>query len=154
MKHTNQLSQKARNLTSSAAVMIVSAYWFFGAAEFRPLSRLFPKVLAAIVFVLALILGVITLLGRGPQIRLSRGDSGERHMRSGTLLIALVLWTLLIPVAGLLLASVLGTLLMGVVTFRAHVGTIRAILIALASVGAFYLLFSLLLNVPFPTGML
>ncbi len=149
-----QIPEKTRNLLSSLAVMAVSAFWFFGARDFRPLSRLFPQVLAAIVFTLALTLGVLTLLGRGPVIRLASTETGERHLRSGTLMGALVVWTALIPLVGLLFASVIGTVLMGLLTFRAHVGTLKAVVIALVSVGLFYLLFTSLLNVPFPTGLL
>ncbi len=149
-----QLSQKARNLASAGVIMIVSGYWYFAANEFRPLSRLFPQVLAVIVFILALILAALTILGKGPKIRLSEGDDKKRHSRATTLMTVLVIWTVLIPVVGLLIASVVGTLLMGLLTFRAHVGTIRAVLIALVSVALFYLLFSVILNVPFPMGLL
>ncbi|MFP4330786.1 MAG: tripartite tricarboxylate transporter TctB family protein [Alkalispirochaetaceae bacterium] len=149
-----QIPEKTRNLLSALAVMAVSTYWFFGGRDFRPLSRLFPQVLAAIVFTLALTLGVLTLLGRGPVIRLASTETGERHLRSGTLMGALVVWTALIPLVGLLFASVIGTVLMGLLTFRAHVGTLKAVVIALVSVGLFYLLFTSLLNVPFPTGLL
>ncbi|MFW6214484.1 MAG: tripartite tricarboxylate transporter TctB family protein [Alkalispirochaetaceae bacterium] len=149
-----QIPEKTRNLLSALAVMAVSTYWFFGGRDFRPLSRLFPQVLAAIVFTLALTLGVLTLLGRGPVIRLASTETGERHLRSGTLMGALVVWTALIPLVGLLFASVIGTVLMGLLTFRAHVGTLKAVVIALISVALFYLLFTSLLNVPFPTGLL
>lgn len=149
-----QVAQKTRNLLSSLAVMGASAYWYVEAADYRPLSRLFPRVLAGIVFILALLLGLLTLIGRGPVIRLATSDSTERHLRSGTLMGALVVWTALIPLIGLLFASVAGTLLMGLLTFRAHVGTLKAVGIALLSVGLFYLLFSTLLNVPFPMGLL
>lgn len=149
-----QLSQSARNLTSAMVIMAVSGYWYFAADGFRPLSRLFPQVLAAIVFVLALLLGLLTLLGKGPKIRLSGGDDKERHSRSTTLMTGLIIWTVLIPISGLLIASVAGTLLIGMLTFRAHVGTLRAVVIALLSVGLFYLLFSVVLNVPFPMGLL
>jgi heme A synthase len=133
--------------------MAAAGYWYIAAADFRPLSRIFPRVVAGIVFVSALILTVLTLLGRGPVIRLSDGDAGERHMRSGTLMGALVLWTALIPLAGLLGASVVGVVIMGFITFRGHRGTGRAIAIALASVVVFYLLFQLVLHVPFPLGL-
>ncbi|MFP4302423.1 MAG: tripartite tricarboxylate transporter TctB family protein [Alkalispirochaetaceae bacterium] len=149
-----QLSQQARNLTSAGVIMIVSGYWYFAAESFRPLSRLFPQVLAVIVFSLALILAVLTVLGKGPKIRLSEGDDKDRHSRAATLITVLAVWTALIPVAGLLIASVVGTLLMGLLTFRAHAGTLRAVLIALMSVALFYLLFNVLLNVPFPMGLL
>jgi hypothetical protein len=149
-----QLSQTARNAASALIIMGVSTFWFFEANSFRPLSRLFPQVLAAIVFVLALILLVLTLLGKGPQIRLAGGDTAQRHNRAATLIGALLVWTVLIPVTGLLIASLLGTLLMGMLTFRAHLGTFRAVIIALVSVTLFYILFSVLLNVPFPMGLL
>lgn len=149
-----QLSQTSRNIASALIIMGVATFWFFEANSFRPLSRLFPQVLAAIVFVLALILLVLTIIGKGPKIRLAGGDTAERHNRAATLMGALVIWTVLIPVAGLLIASLLGTLLMGLLTFRAHVGTYRAVIIALVSVTLFYILFSVLLNVPFPMGLL
>ena len=148
------MTAKTRNLTSSILLMAVSVYWFVEAGSFRPLSRLFPRVLAGIVFCLALVLGVLTLLGHGPVIHISESDSDSRHRRAAGLLAALVLWTALIPVAGLLIASVVGVITMGIITFRGHAGTLRAVLIALAVVGGFYVMFSWLLHVPFPTGLL
>ncbi len=147
------MTQRARNLTAAIVIMVVSGYWFVEAGSFRPLSALFPRVVAAILFVLALILSVLTLFGHGPVIRLAKGDATERHVRSGTLMGALLLWTALIEVVGLLIASVIGVLVMGMVTFRAHVGTIRAVIIALVSVLAFYAMFLYLLHVPFPAGI-
>jgi len=148
------MTQKARNLSSALIVMAASVFWFVEGGSFRDLSRIFPQVLAVIVFVLAGILALLTALGHGPVIRLAEGDAGERHMRSGTLLVALIVWTALIPFLGLLVASVIGVVGIGFMTFRAHVGTIRAIIVAVVFVGVFYLLFSILLDVPFPRGML
>ena len=148
------MNEKARNLTSAAILAAVGAYWFIAADDFGPLSRLFPRVISGVVFVLALCLAVVTLLGRGPAIDRAKGDAGERHVRSGTLMAALVLWTALVPVVGLLIASLIGVTLMGFITFRAHTGTVRAIIIALISVGAFYLLFQEILRVRFPMGLL
>ena len=69
------------------------------------------------------------------------------------LIVAMVVWTLLIPVAGLLIASIVGVVTMGTITFRAHAGTIKAIVIALAAVLAFYFFFQQLLHVYFPMGL-
>lgn len=148
------MTARARNLTSAIVLMGASAYWFLAAADYRPMSRAFPQVLATILFGLALLLAILTLLGHGPVIRLAAGDASQRHMRSGTLMAALVLWTVLIPIGGLLIASLVGVAVMGIITFRAHVGTVRAILIALAGVVVFYLLFNIVLRVPFPMGLL
>ena len=147
------MTQRTRNLLSAAVLVAVSVFWYLSAADFRPLSRIFPRVVAAIVGISAVVLAVLTVLGHGPVIRLASGDAGERHMRSGTLMGALVLWTALIPVAGLLLASLVGVAVMGAITFRGHHGTGRAIIVALVSVGAFYLLFQMVLHVPFPVGL-
>jgi putative tricarboxylic transport membrane protein len=147
------MTQKARNLTAALVLMALSVYWFLEADGFRPLSALFPKVVALIVFTIGAVLTLWTLLGRGPVIRMAEGDATQRHTRSGTLIGALVLWTALIPFLGLLVASIVGVVVMGLITFRAHVGTIRAIVIALASVLIFYFLFQVLLHVPFPAGL-
>jgi hypothetical protein len=148
------MTQKARNLTSAIIVMAVSAYWYAGSTGFRSLSRMFPQVVAVILFLMGALLAVLTLLGHGPVIRMAEGDAGTRHVRAGSLIVALVMWTLLIPLAGLLVASVLGVVGMGLLTFRGHQGTIRAILIAVGLVGIFYVLFAVVLNVPFPRGFL
>jgi hypothetical protein len=66
----------------------------------------------------------------------------------------MLVWTALIPLLGLLIASLIGVGVMGTITFRAHVGTVRAIFIALGLVLGFFLLFRFLLNVPFPRGIL
>ncbi len=148
------MKQTARNLTAAILVMAASAYWFLESDGFRPLSRLFPRFVSAVVFVLAAILAALTLFGKGPIIRISRGNAETRHLRSGTLIVAMTVWTALIPLLGLLTASLLGVTGIGVLTFRAHIGTRRAIFIAVAVVIAFYLLFALALNVPFPRGLL
>lgn len=133
--------------------MIVTVYWHRTAAAYRPLSRLYPQVVAAIVFVLAAVLGILTVIGHGPVIVIAKGDSGERHVRAGTLMAAIVLWTVLVPIIGLLPASLIGVTIMGLITFRGHQGTLRAILVAIASVIIFYFLFEVVLYVPFPTGI-
>lgn len=148
------MTQRARNLSSAVMLMAAAVYWFIAAESFRPLSRIFPRVVAGVVFVAAAVLAVLTIIGYGPVIRMATGDAGERHLRSGTLMAALVLWTALIPLAGLLIASIVGVVVMGVITFRGHHGTVRAIAIALGSVVAFYLLFQIVLHVPFPLGVL
>lgn len=148
------MTERARNVSASLLVMAGSAYWFVEASSFRPLSRIFPRVLGGVVFLLALTLGVLTLIGRGPSIKLASGDAGARHLRAGTLIGAMLVWTVLIPLIGLLVASILGVVGIGVLTFRAHVGTIRAIVIAVVSVVVFYLLFAVVLHVPFPGGIL
>ena len=148
------MSSKARNIVASAAVMAISVFWYVEAGSFRSLSALFPRVVAVILFVLAVILLILTLLGLGPTIRTADGDTTQRRLRSATLIAALIVWTSLIPLIGLLAASVVGVLFLGVVTFRAHVGTIRAVTVATISVVVFYLLFRILLHVPFPMGLL
>lgn len=148
------MNSTARNLSASIALMIASVYWYVEAGSFRQLSRLFPRVVAGIVFVLALILAVLTILGHGPKVDVAESDSRQRHRRAAGLMLTLVVWMGLIAVAGLLIASIIGTVLMGLVTFRAHSGTIRATVIALAVLGGFYVMFAWLLHVPFPTGLL
>ncbi len=148
------MNEKTRNLLASLIVLGVSAYWFMESGTFRPLSRLFPRVIAAVVFVLALLLIVLTMTGKGPRIRIVQGNPEVRHLRSGTLIGATIVWTVLIPLTGLLSASIVGVVSIGILTFRAHIGTVRAIVIAVVVVVAFYLLFALVLSVPFPRGVL
>lgn len=144
------MTERSRNLTASILVMVGSGFWFIKSGDFPPLSSIFPRVLGAIVFALAAILAVLTLFGRGPSIKIAEGDAGSRHLRAGTLIAATVVWTALIPIIGLLAASFIGVIGIGILTFRAQVGTIRAIIIAVIAVALFYLLFSVVLNVPFP----
>lgn len=147
------MTERSRNLSSAVVLLAVSVYWYTAAADYRELSRLFPRVIALIVGAGAVLLGVLTLSGHGPIIRMAQGDAGQRHMRSGTLMTVLIGWTALIPLLGLLPASVIGVTVMGYITFRGHHGTLRAIIIALVSVVVFYGLFTFLLNVPFPLGL-
>ncbi len=148
------MTQRTRNLLSAIIVLAIGGYWFFAAYEYRELSRLYPQVIAGIVVTLATILLVLTLLGHGPKIQIATGDASERHLKSGTMMAVMIVWTALIPVVGLLIASVIGVAAMGTITFRAHVGTRRAIIVAVIAVFAFFVLFRYLLNVPFPTGLL
>lgn len=146
--------ERTRNLLSGSIILAVSVYWFVAAADYKELSRLYPQVIAVIVAGLALVLLGMTIFGNGPKIQLATGDPGERHLRSTTMIVAMIVWTALIPVLGLLIASVIGVTTMGLITFRAHAGTVRAIVIAVALVFVFFLLFRFLLNVPFPRGIL
>lgn len=147
------MTQKTRNLTASVVLMAVSLYWYRTADSYRPLSRFYPQVVAGIVFVLAAILGVLTLIGHGPVIVIAKGDASTRHVRAGLLMGALVLWTALVPVLGLLPASLAGVTIMGLISFKGHEGTLRAVLVAVVSVLVFYFLFERLLYVPFPRGI-
>lgn len=148
------LPQKHRNLVASIALMAACVYWFVTASAYRPLSRLYPQVVAAIVFGLALVLLILTLVGHGPVISMAKGPVGERHVRAGTLIITMVGWTALIPIVGFLVASVVGVTVLGLITFRAHAGTVRAVFIAVAAVVVFYFIFQVALYVPFPAGLL
>ena len=148
------MTQRARNLTASIVLMLLTVYWYRTAAAYRPLSRFYPQVVAGIVFTLAALLGILTVIGHGPVIVISRGDAAQRHVRAGTLMAALILWTALIPVIGLLAASLVGVTIMGFISFRGHEGTVRAIIVAVLSVAAFYFLFEIVLYVPFPRGLL
>jgi len=148
------MPQRARNLLSAIVLLIAGVYWFIEARGYPPLSRLYPQVLAGIIVVLSLLLGGLTLAGFGPVIRLARGDAAERHLRSGMLMTSLIVWTLLIPLGGLLIASLIGVVTMGFLTFRAQKGTIRGIVIAVVVVLGFYFLFQEVLNVYFSFGLL
>lgn len=148
------LSQKTRNLLSAGILLVVGIFWFIEAGDYGPLSRLYPRVLAVLVVLLALLLGGLTLAGFGPVIKIAMEDARERHLRSGSLMVALVVWTALIPLVGLLIASILGVLFMGYLTFRSHHGTMRAVIIALVVVVGFYFLFQRVLNVYFTMGIL
>jgi len=148
------MTQRARNLLSAIVLLIAGVYWFIEARGYPPLSRLYPQVLAGIIVVLSLLLGGLTLAGFGPVIRLARGDAAERHLRSGMLMTSLIVWTLLIPLGGLLIASLIGVVTMGFLTFRAQKGTIRGIVIAVVVVLGFYFLFQEVLNVYFSFGLL
>ncbi|GEM_PF-2012851 len=148
------MTQRARNLLSAVVLLIAGVYWFIEARGYPPLSRLYPQVLAGIIVVLSLLLGGLTLAGFGPVIRLARGDAAERHLRSGMLMTSLIVWTLLIPLGGLLIASLIGVVTMGFLTFRAQKGTIRGIVIAVVVVLGFYFLFQEVLNVYFSFGLL
>lgn len=148
------MTQRTRNLLSGSVILAISVYWFVAAGKYKELSRLYPQVIAVIVAVLALVLLTLTIVGHGPKIRLATGNAAERHLKSGTMIAAMILWTALIPFLGLLIASVIGVTMMGFVTFRAHDGTMRAVVVAVVLVLVFFLLFRYLLNVPFPTGIL
>lgn len=147
------MTQRTRNLLSATVLLVAGVAWFVIARDYRQLSKLYPQVIASVTIVFAIVLGVLTAAGHGPVIRLARGDAAERHLRSGTLIAALVGWTLLIPLLGLLVSSIIGVLAMGILTFRSHIGTKRAVFIAVAVVLVFYFLFQQLLNVYFPMGL-
>jgi len=145
-----------RDIIAALACIGVGLYWFQTAQRFRELSRLFPEIAGVVLAALAGLLLVITLAGLRKETVASKQSlpsaqpTGTRHYRSATLLGSLGLWTILIPMIGILPASLAGVTLMGFSTFAGHQGTRRAIIIAGVTVILFYALFAGVLRVPFP----
>lgn len=145
---------RKRNLVAAALILAGAVYFVVEADSFRPLSRLFPRVVGFGVIGLAGLLGVLSLIGRDPDVQGAGTGAEGRHVRSVTLVLVLTGWTALIPVLGLLISSIVGVLTLGLVMFRRHVASFRSTVVALVAIGLFYALFAIILNVPFPGGVL
>lgn len=149
---------KARELDRSglllaAASAAIAAYVLWEAQRFSPLASVFPRFIAIVLIVTAAALALLIFLGYQKP---PKPGTGSNIRRLG-LAISMVAWLALIPVLGFLLASLLGFAAVGIVAKYDEWSARRWFSFALAtlvSVALFCLIFSQLLNVPLPKGLL
>lgn len=139
-------------------IMAAGAYWLQQSYRFGELSALFPRVISLIMLVLAAVWFASTLVkaiaGATAQgvtdVHETVAERRRAAYQSLVVIVWLVVWTALVPVIGLLLASFVGVTGLTLAAFWGTVGTRRSVLLALVVVWLFYLTFRFLVHVPFP----
>ncbi|MCC7326770.1 MAG: tripartite tricarboxylate transporter TctB family protein [Burkholderiales bacterium] len=139
-------------VTALLFALAVAAFW--QSRDFSPLGAIFPRAIAAVLLLACVITLWRVLRGR---TRPARGMLQEGVLR-GVLLIAIIaLWIALLEPAGFRVAGIVAYLALALVTVREPltIGRIaRYLLVAIAFVVVFELLFVHALKVPLPAGTL
>jgi cobalamin synthase len=149
---------KAREMDRSGLVLAagsagLAVYVLWEAQRFSPLASVFPRFIAIVLIVAAAALTLLIFLGRQKPPKPGTGSNARRL----ALVVSMVAWLALVPVAGFLVASLLGFAAVGMVAKYDDWSVRRWLSFALAtviSVGLFCFIFSQLLNVPLPKGLL
>ncbi len=119
--------------------------------EIGPGPEFFPRALAGILIICSVILIIRSFVSASPALNdTDSSDSRREFKRVGITLALLIVYVILIPLISYVLSTVLYLALM-----MLFLGERRSWLIALWALGVtggIYLLFSLLLKVPLPTG--
>lgn len=140
-------------LVTAVAMLAVSGWVFWEAEGYTELAAVFPRTIALVLALASVVLIVRCLLGRQRGV----ADDGGSHLRRGAVVAVLAGWLALIPVLGFATASLAGFVAMGATahyerwSIRRWAGFMG---LALAAVAMLYGLFSTVLRVPFPKGML
>jgi len=142
-------------ITSGIIGLILTAVFFFALEDISWMSILFPK---TVVYAMALISAILVGVGvvRPSRNRIFSVGSNLRWMVTGVLFF---LWVILMPVLGFFVSTVV--FMMAIVGYLARARTqvtIRKFLvwvpIVIAEVTFFYLIFTKVLYVPLPKGIL
>jgi putative tricarboxylic transport membrane protein len=125
-------------------------------AGMSDLGSVFPRTVAIVMILCSLGLIARALLAGKTAAEAGRGQE-ESMARRAVLVVAMLAWILLLPILGLIVASLLGFLALTVVAnYEPWTPRLAGIYVlsALVVVGAFYAVFALGLNVPLPRGSL
>lgn len=139
----------------SAGVLIgICIYFQIKMDNFNPLSRLFPQVIVIILAGLAVLLFVLSFLRPKEEEVFGKETGYLIPVLSAGLMIV---WVACIALIGFLFSAIIFFPLMVVLITSVQAKRLRILkncIIALALIGVFYLLFSLILSVQFPAGKL
>ncbi|TVQ41349.1 MAG: tripartite tricarboxylate transporter TctB family protein [Spirochaetaceae bacterium] len=129
-------------------------------ARFSALAAVFPRVVGVSLVILAALLLMQSILGKG----LASGHSesmghfaGGSRFRSAGFVVVLLCWAFLLPTVGFIVTSSIA--FVGILLIATERGTdwritAKRAVLGLIVIGFFYGLFSMLLNVPLPRGRL
>jgi hypothetical protein len=151
LKQSNEIDRGG--LIAAVAMLAVAAWVLWESEGFTELAAAFPRTVALVLAGASAVLIVRCLLRR----QRPTGEAGGSQLRRGALLVVLAGWVAMIPVAGFFAASVAGFLASGLIARYERWPARRWIVflaLALLAVALFYGLFSNVLLVPFPRGLL
>lgn len=139
-------------VTALLLALALAALW--QSRDFSSLGAIFPRAIGAVLLLACVITLWRVLRGR---TRPARGLLQEGVLRGVLLIVIIALWIALLEPAGFRVAGIVAYLLLALVTVREPltIGRVaRYLLVAIAFVVAFELLFVHALKVPLPAGTL
>lgn len=142
---------------SAGIILAICTYFQIKLLNYNPLSRLFPQVIVIILAGLAVLLFVLSFVKKETVENIF--GEGKKLIRPLISVGLMVGWVASIRLIGFLFSSIIFFPVLAVLITPESAGgmktrILRNILIGLALIGVFFLLFSLALNVQFPTGRL
>ena len=145
---------KRTDRIATLLILALSVFFFIEAANFSPLSGLFPRVVIVILGGLALLQFILTFTRRKKEEEFDH--AAFRHVPSLLSLLLMIAWTLFIPVLGFLVSALLFFPAISIYLDRQAPAKKRwgRLGIAWGLTLAFWLFFTRVLYVPFPTGLL
>lgn len=145
---------KRADRISAAVIIAICIYFQIKMDTFNPLSRLFPQVIVFILAGLALLLFILSFVKPKETVVF---DREQKYLLPVLSVIIMVVWVACIRLIGFLFSSIIFfpfTAFMITSRKAKRTRIVKNCVIALALIGFFFLLFSLFLNVQFPTGKL
>ena len=148
---------KTADRISAGILLAVCAYFQIKLVKYNPLSKLFPQVIVIILAGLAVLLFIMSFVKK--ETVESIFGEGKKLVRPLISVVLMIGWVASIRLIGFLFSSIIffpvtAVLITPEATEKRRFRVFRNIFIGLALIGVFYLLFSLVLNVQFPTGRL
>lgn len=143
------MKKGVRDVFLSIVLIVIGAYTFFESASFPDIAAHFPRRISLILILLAL-----TLMASGIfQVRKKPGKEKTTGPYSNVFFLAIFIavYILILEWGGYLLSTV--GLVFAVMSILGYKNKIKALLVALISVAASFVLFRFLLGVPLPLGI-
>jgi hypothetical protein len=142
---------------SALIILGVCALFFAEARDFSPYSALFPRVVIVILAVLAVLLLIVSYIRPLAGKVFDRNEISVKYLTVLATLLLMIAWVAFISFLGFLTSSIIFFSLVSIALDRKHKKPLQILqktgLIAVTVTG-FFLFFSKLLYVPFPTGLL
>jgi hypothetical protein len=145
---------KTADRISAGVLFGTCVYFQIKMDKFNPLSRLFPQVVVIILAGLAFLLFVVSFV-RPKETEVFGKDTN--YLIPVLSVLVMIVWAACIHFIGFLFSSIIFFPLMVVLITSVQAKRKRILkncIVALALIGVFYLLFSLVLGVQFPAGKL
>jgi hypothetical protein len=141
-------------ITVVALLLIIAAAALWQTRDFSPLGSIFPRTIGAALLIACVITLLRTLRRRTPM---SRGLARDGWARGALLILVMSLWIALFEKVGFVAAGVAAYVALALITERDPLTLrrlIRFVLVAVAFVAVFQLVFVQGLKVPLPVGTL
>lgn len=138
-----------RDVFLSIVLIVIGAYTFFESASFPDIAAHFPRRISLLLILLALALMIsgIYKVRKEPGKEKATGPYGNVFFLS----IIIAVYILILDWAGYLLSTV--GLVFAVMSILGYKKKMKALLVAICSVAAAFVLFRFLLGVPLPLGI-
>jgi len=141
-------------ITIVALLLIIAAAALWQTRDFSPLGSIFPRTIGIVLLIACVITLWRTLRRRAPM---SRGLARDGWVRGAALILVMALWIALFEKVGFVAAGIAAYVALAIITERDPLTLrrlVRFLLVAVAFVVVFQLVFVQGLKVPLPVGTL